>query len=283
MYENLNNIVSELDKKFNITEPIYKGESFVLHVKSDDCLKKLVSILKENGYTVKILNPKDPQSSDRYNPFCYIYEPQDVTSLVDVIINYNQLIYSSDETDSEYTQHYRQTEKALLTALIYYMICNLPGEIRTFESVRDLINIGTTDITVLDDLFKKLNSSTSTNDKFKDEAILSYKQFRRLYDDLSHGYGLWVSLIARLLWFNTSQGRIICSCDSFDINTIRTKKTAIICITDPDNRELNILAPILWAQVRAIAANDALEGDIPVQIFVDQSMFTDTCCNRRRK
>ena len=73
------------------------GNYIILDVKGE-LLYKCGLKLQNDGYTIRVLNLKDPELSDRYNPFAYIEKEED---LIKLIANIQQSLTPPDSMSSE--------------------------------------------------------------------------------------------------------------------------------------------------------------------------------------
>jgi type IV secretion system protein VirD4 len=115
------NILFSNDKSIVVTDP--KGELFELTSEAK----------KAQGYNVKMINFKEMDVSDRYNPLDYIREEIDARRVaVTIVMN------SSNHSEPE-NSFWDKAEVALLSAFILFVKFHLPTEQQHFGSVFNLV------------------------------------------------------------------------------------------------------------------------------------------------
>ena len=96
-------------------ETMGSGNGFVIHDPDGSLLKRYFKDFRDNGYTVKFLDPSNPIFSAMYNPFAYISNTDDVEKTAVAIINGTISIGEPGDADFE------TCEVLLYTALISYI------------------------------------------------------------------------------------------------------------------------------------------------------------------
>ncbi len=90
--------------------------------------------LKKEGYIVKSLNVIDPDESDRYNPFRYARDEEDITKMVNAYIE-----NTTDKTAAKEEGFWLNQAKELMEALCLYIWLELPYKEKTLPTVADLL------------------------------------------------------------------------------------------------------------------------------------------------
>ena len=115
--------------------------SFLVCDPSGELFRDTYKELKEAGYKIKVFNLVNMRYSNYYNPFAYIRDDAGIGVLVDTLIdNTNQ-----EENASKGDPFWEKSEKALLTACIYYLKDYCPESEHTFAMVLKLIRLAQLD------------------------------------------------------------------------------------------------------------------------------------------
>ncbi len=92
-------------------------------------------LLKDNGYTIKVVNTINFDKSLHYNPFAYLKSEKDVLMLVNTIV-----ANTKGEGDKSGEDFWVKAEKMLLTALIAYIWSEAPQEAQNFTTLLEMLN-----------------------------------------------------------------------------------------------------------------------------------------------
>lgn len=125
--------------------------SYVVTDPSGELLKSMHNVLVDNGYNIKVFNLVDMQHSCKYNPFRYVRNETDVSILVDCFIS-NTMAPDQKSGDP----FWDKSEKALLSALIFYLVDIADEEFRKFSTILWMVQLGQMDEN------SKTQSNTST-------------------------------------------------------------------------------------------------------------------------
>ena len=108
--------------------------SYVITDPKAEILRSVGGFLEKEGYTIKVLNLVDMRCSDKYNPFRYIREDQDIISLI------TNLIQNTTPPNAQVNDPFWQkSEECLLQALMFYVHCCGPSYERNFGMLVDLL------------------------------------------------------------------------------------------------------------------------------------------------
>ena len=110
--------------------------SYVVTDPSGELLKSMHNVLKDNGYKIKVFNLVDMRYSNKYNPFRYIRTETDVSILVDCFISNTT---AADQKSGD--PFWDKSEKALLTALIFYLVDIADKDLQTFSTVLWMVQL----------------------------------------------------------------------------------------------------------------------------------------------
>lgn len=110
------------------------NSSYVISDPKGTLILELGDMLQAHGYRVKVLNLLDMEHSDAYNPFRYIRCDADVYKLIDYLMsNLNPL------GQSAWDPFWDNAAKALLSAIVFYLIRECNEEDQSFSSVMKLL------------------------------------------------------------------------------------------------------------------------------------------------
>ena len=104
--------------------------SFVVTDPSGELLKSMHNVLTENGYKIKVFNLVDMRYSCKYNPFKYVKSPTDVSILVDCFMSNTS---APDQKSGD--PFWDKSEKALLSALMFYLVDVADEEFQKFSTL----------------------------------------------------------------------------------------------------------------------------------------------------
>ncbi len=91
--------------------------------------------LKEQGYSIKVLDLTDVKNSDRYNPLRYLRDEVSVITLTTNLIR-NTTPKKSGASDP----FWEKSETALLQALIFYLLEAAPEEEQNFGTIMEMLS-----------------------------------------------------------------------------------------------------------------------------------------------
>ena len=139
---NNNMVVVASSGKFKTTSVVVPNllaggaNKIVLDVKGE-LMRNYGLYLKEKGYTIRCLNLKYPEQSDRYNPFAYIQTEEDITKL---IANIQKSLTPPDAMKGE--PFWEEGVALYLQAVFYYewWYAKKEGRTGTFNNVLKLVN-----------------------------------------------------------------------------------------------------------------------------------------------
>ena len=107
------------------------SHAYVVLDLSGGILRATGNYLKEKGYTIRVLNLVDLDASNRYNPFCYLCNDDDVDRMVE---NFWKATTAQDAQKGE--QIWDDTVKELLVALAYYLYYEAPPDEQNFPMIQ---------------------------------------------------------------------------------------------------------------------------------------------------
>lgn len=241
------------------------GNYVVLDVKGE-LLYKCGLKLKEDGYTIRVLNLKDPQFSDRYNPFAYIEKEED---LIKLIANIQQSLTPPDSMSSD--PFWQEGVALYLQATFYYewFMAKKEGRTATFNNVLKLIN----DETKYDMLVKVedgqkpptiLQQKMNAIARDYGEDNPAVRDYRKLKEGATETVrSIIVITNAMLKLCETKALKRVFEADDLNIREFATgvggtvkkpsgKKMALFIVTNDNDSSYNFVASMLYSQTLEI-------------------------------
>ena len=223
--------VLQFNASFAITDP--KGE----------LLETLGKPLQENGYEIKVFNLSEMHKSMCYNPYAYIRDENGVRTMVKCIIDNTR---GTDQNTGD--PIWEDSMTALLQAISFYMIEELPEKDRSFTTAMEFLRMAQIDenntgqATKFDKLFEDLRKR-----KPNSMAVMSYDTFR-----IGSGKTLksiLITTMTRLDVFNMTSVANLTTKDTIHLEEIGVKKCALFIIIPPANKTFNFIAATLYSQL----------------------------------
>lgn len=234
-------------KSYSLVKPnaLQMNCSYVFTDPKGELLEELGKPLEENGYEIKIFNIKSSEmhKSMTYNPFHYIRDENGVRNVVKCIIDNTR---GTDEKSGD--PIWEDSMTALLQAVIFYMIEELPEEQRNLSAIMRILRLAQVDEnnvqekTPFDLLFDDLEKK-----KPNCMAVMSYKTFR-----IASGKTLksiLVTTMTRLDVFNMTAVANLTNTDTLHMEELGYKRQALFVITDAANDTYRFLQATLFTQL----------------------------------
>lgn len=247
--------------------------SYIINDPSGEILAKTGTMLKNNGYKVKIFNIADMKHSNSYNPLKYIRDDKGVAILIECLIS-NTNKGDGSKGDNQY---FEDAEKLLYSALIFLLRDYYHDESRiNFATITDLVLQADADETkgmdfqsALDKIFAQLPCSSLA---------------RKFYDSFKKPGGKTLksvisSCIVRLRPFLTEDVRNLTSTDEMELDKIGDEKTALFIVTPTAENAYAFLGSMLHTQTfetlyhlgeQREANGEPIETKIPVRFLLDE-------------
>lgn len=240
-----------------LTGGCYNNFSMVITDPKGELLEETGTFLENIGYELKVFNISEMEKSLTYNPYYYIEKPDDVTSMVQCIID-NTRGGDSPSGDPIWEDSMRE----LLQAVSFYMIARLPLEERNFSNVMDIIRMAEVDEEksneksafdqLFDDLKKDKDEIKNTVDNPIREiavhlALTSYKNFR-----IASGKTLksiLITCLTRLGKFDLPSVKNLTRTDELRLNEVGEKRQALFIIIPASDTTFNFIIATLYSQI----------------------------------
>ena len=251
--------------------------SYVVTDPKGELYRDTYKMLKKNGYKIKVLNILQPKFSDGYNPFNYINKEQYQTD-VPVLVNCF-MKNTSDPNQKGGDPFWEDSMKALLTAIIYYLVLE-ESENKCFERVFELVRKVSIDEetgeideskTELERIFKKIERENPNH-----PGLQAYEEFK-----LASGKTAKSILISCAVRLNIWISEDICTMtynDEMELEKVGTEKTAIFLITPDTDDTFNVLASMFYTQLFKVLFYEAdynNNGKLPYLVSCELDEFAN--------
>lgn len=232
--------ILQMNSNYVVTDP--KGEL------AASCGKALMN----HGYDVKIFNVSEAQYSCRYNPFHYLYCPQDVVTLVDTFIK------NTDDPDAGGgdDQFFSLAVQNFFTMIFYYIYTCCPPENQTFKTVYEMYLEADepetkpgqkAEATEFDKKFLKLLDPDSPDFDPTNPALPCYQTFKK--GTAKTKQSILISAGVRLGFMSTPEIANMLSGDDLHLETMADRKSALFAIIPAEKKDFNFLAAMMFTQL----------------------------------
>ncbi len=225
--------------------------SFICTDPKGEILRSCGEMLKNNGYSVKVINLLEMEKSDCYNPFSYIREETDVVKLITNLIS-NTTPKGATPSDP----FWEKAEGLFLQAVFYYVWLEEPPARRNFETVLQLL--GEAEVTEqnkpsrLDVRMKFLEETSKLGSAHP--AVKQYNKCMRGAGDTVRS--IIISANSRLAFLENKQVLRLLSRDDLDlaelgigVNGDGETKTALFCVIPDSDKSYNFIIEMLYTQI----------------------------------
>lgn len=252
--------------------------SYIVLDPKGELLEDCACFLESQGYRVHVLNLKNPERSDRYNPFVYIDSEEDVLELVENIFD-----NTAEKGAQKGEQIWDDSAKSLLRSLIFYVLSELPPKQQNFTAVMDLLRRAKTEEdekgapkpSLLDMDMERLSEEGKEEKRvnYQRASVRAYKEYRS--GAARTMQSVQFTLNARLSRLNLSPIRDLTAVNEIDLAAVGKEKTVIFAVIPDDTKAYNFLVGVLYTQLfrQLYRLADALPGKhlpIPVHFLMDE-------------
>ena len=246
--------------------------SFIILDPKGEIVRSTAPLLLEKGYDVKVFNLINPEDSDGYNPFSYIRKDEDVIKLISNLIQ-----NTTPKNASQNDPFWQQSEIALDTALMLYLLYEAPKEEQNFSTLMYMIQ----NAAVMEDdeeyrspvdiLFEALEE-----EKPEHIAVKQWKIFKQASGKTAKS--ILISAAVRLAAFNLPEISRMTSYDDLDLGSMGEKKRAIFCVIPDNDTSFNYLVGMLYTQAFQelyYKADHSYGGELPVPVHFVMDEFAN--------
>ena len=246
--------------------------SYIISDPKGELMRATAPLLIENGYEVHVFNLITPEDSDGYNPFVYIRTDEDVIKLINNIIE-NTTPKNSQQGDP----FWKQSEVALDSALMLYLLHEAPPEEQNFETLMFMIeNASVMEedeeyMSPVDVVFQMIEDRDSEH-----IAVKQWKIFKQASGKTAKS--ILISAAVRLAAFNLPEIARITSYDELDLGSLGEKKKAVFCVIPDNDNSFNYLVGMLYTQAFQelyYRADHKYNGELPVPVHVVMDEFAN--------
>ena len=252
--------IMQANGSFLVTDP--KGEQ----------LRALAPLLLEEGYVLRVFDLIDPQHSDAFNPFAYIWDAKDVMKLV------NNLIQNTTPKNAQQSDPFwERSEVALDTALMLYLLYEAPVEEQNFEMLMFMLECARVMEedeqyqSPLDLLFQTLEERDPSH-----IAVREYKVYKQAAGKTAKS--ILVTASVRLAAFIFPQYAAMMQTDEMDFASMGECKRAIFCVIPVNDGSMNYLVSMLLTQCFQqlyLRADERYNGRLPMPVRVIQDEWAN--------
>lgn len=206
-------------------------------------LESCGKFLEEQGYKIKVFNLVDMKHSCSYNPFHYIRDEVGVLSMIDSLFK-----NTTPKGASKGDPFWEKSEKALLSAICFYVYYEFEEEDRNFTNIMELIRLAEVRDkdpnfeSGLDLLMNELRERDPNN-----IALKQYAVFKQAAPQTATS--ILISASSRLNQFNVSAIADLTSTDTIGLEDLANEKCALFCITPLKDKTFNFLVALLYTQL----------------------------------
>ena len=218
--------------------------SFVVLDPKGELLRDTGNLLKEKGYTIKVIDLINMEKSDCYNPFMYLQNDNDIQRLVTNL--FKNTTPKGSQTQDPF---WDQAAMMLLLALMFYLHYEAPPEEQNFSMVLDMVRAGAIEDeedsvgkSTLDMLFDLLED--------RDPEHVALKYYHAYHSGSAKTLkSIQITLMARLEKFNLSSLASITQMDTLELQTIGERKTAVFGVIPDNDSSFNFIIGMLYTQL----------------------------------
>ena len=237
--------------------------SYVVTDPKGTILTECGTMLKRNGYHIRVLNTINFKRSMHYNPFGYIHSEKDILKLVNAII-----INTKGEGEKAGEDFWIKAERLYYSALIGYIWYEAPEREQNFTTLLEMIDASEAREddenfkNPVDELFEELEEKAPEH-----FAVRQYKKYKLAAGKTAKS--ILISCGARLAPFDIQELRGLMSYDEMDLDTLGDEKSALFVIISDTDDTFNFVVAILYTQLFNLLcdkADDVYGGRLPIHV-----------------
>jgi type IV secretion system protein VirD4 len=237
--------------------------SYVVTDPKGTILTECGTMLKRNGYHIRVLNTINFKKSMHYNPFAYIHSEKDILKLVNAII-----INTKGEGEKAGEDFWIKAERLYYSALIGYIWYEAPEREQNFTTLLEMIDASEAREddegfkNPVDELFDELEAKAPEH-----FALRQYKKYKLAAGKTAKS--ILISCGARLAPFDIQELRELMGYDEMDLDTLGDEKSALFVIISDTDDTFNFVVAILYTQLFNLLcdkADDVYGGRLPIHV-----------------
>lgn len=243
--------------------------SYVVTDPKGTILTECGTMLKRNGYHIRVLNTINFKRSMHYNPFAYIHSEKDILKLVNAII-----INTKGEGEKAGEDFWIKAERLYYSALIGYIWYEAPEREQNFTTLLEMIDASEAweddenFKNPVDELFEELEEKAPEH-----FAVRQYKKYKLAAEKTAKS--ILISCGARLAPFDIQELRELMSYDEMDLDTLGDEKSVLFVIISDTDDTFNFVVAILYTQVFNLLCDFVIKRTM---FMVDGCQFMCAVC-----
>lgn len=249
--------IMQMNTSYVITDP--KGE----------LLRSTGKMLEDNGYVVKVFNLINMRNSFNYNPFAYLQDANGNYNDANVMKLINTLMKNTKaEGQSGGEQFWEDATKALLLAIVYFLVYEGNEDEKNFATVMEMLKLAEVkeDEEDYKSPFDFIFEDLEKQDKHH-MAVKYYKDYKKAAGKTAKS--ILISCSVRLSAFNIEDVINLTYKDSINIPEIGEKKTALFVVIPDSDDTFNFLVAMLYTQIFDVLyglADFKHKGRLPIHV-----------------
>ena len=243
-------VIGGIGKSREIIQPnlLQAFGSYVILDRDGEYFNRNASFFRKKYYQVRVLNLSDIEHSNQYNPLHYVRDEEDASLLVQCIFN-----CASAKRKQTADLFWEKAERAILEALILYVVQCRPKEDQNFATVLKLLNDAKTDeqgLEALDKLFGEAKDAAK-----EDSFTARYHVFKQ--ESERTALSVLIMAAVRLAVFAREDIQTLTKDDQMEIEMMSVEDTATFLIpsaNDDDTMLINMIYTQMMARLYKYAA-----------------------------
>lgn len=214
--------------------------SYIILDPSGELLANTGGMLKEHGYKIRVLNLKEPEKSDQFNPFAYVHSSLEVLDLAEILWK-----STTDPKAQKGEQFWDEMAKGLFIALAEYLFeVAIPSE-QNLPMIAEMVDAAIVDesnpakVSPLDIAFAQLEQRNP--DSF---AVKKYLEFKS--GAAKTIKSIKISLLSHMGRIRVPVVKQLLEADGMFLDRVCEEKTAIFCVTPVADTSLNFVVSMLY-------------------------------------
>ncbi len=254
---------------------LQKNGSYIVLDPKGELTRDTAQMFKDDPeYTVHILDLRELETSEHYNPFVYIQSDADIQALASSII----ANCSGDKKGGGNADPYWDSAATnLLSAIFYHLWHDAPPEDQTFGNIMEILRL------------EKLDDDQGTEMSPLDWYFWSFYEERQ--DELAYRYyinyqqapgktraSILSVLTSKLQKFNLEDMEHLTHNDELDFRTMGEKKTVLYIIVPDNDSSFNFIVGMLYTQlfqVLTYQADYVYGGALPIRVHFLMDEFAN--------
>jgi type IV secretion system protein VirD4 len=237
--------------------------SYVVTDPKGTILVECGSLLKRNGYRIRVLNTINFKRSMHYNPFAYLRSEKDILKLVNAII-----MNTKGEGEKVGEDFWVKAERLYYSALIGYIWYEAPEQEKNFTTLLEMIDASEAREedeqfkNAVDELFEELENKVPNH-----FAVRQYKKYKLAAGKTAKS--ILISCGARLAPFDIQELRELMSYDEMQLDNLGDEKSALFVIISDTDDTFNFVVALLYTQLFNLLcdkADDVYGGRLPIHV-----------------